>query len=87
MQASVLFCTIYLIKRVLRWQLLKVNKGANVTITIYMGDKKLQKDEHKKYVCTSEYVINLVNEVYYEKIAQFNKLNKTKIERVDNIIA
>lgn len=58
-----------------------------LTVTIYMGDKKLEKDEHKKYVCTSEYVINLVNEVYYEKIAQFNKLNKTKIERVDNIIA
>ena len=36
-----------------------------------MGDKKLKKEDYKNYICVSEYVINLVNEVYYSKIKEF----------------
>ena len=44
-----------------------------MTVTVYMGDKKLEKEDYKNYICISEYVINLVNEVYYNKIEEFRK--------------
>lgn len=44
-----------------------------MTITVYMGDKKLEKEDYKNYICVSKYVINLVNEVYYNKIAEIKK--------------
>lgn len=42
-------------------------------VTVYMGDKKLKKEEYKNYICVSKYVIDLVNEVYYNKIEEFKK--------------
>ena len=69
-----------MIKNRLYWQRFKrkVEEIANkevryLTVTIYMGDKKLEKEDYKNYICTSEYVINLVNEVYYSKIDEFRK--------------
>lgn len=47
-------------------------------VTVYMGDKKLKKEEYKNYICTSEYVINLVDEVYYSKIEAYRKRIKEK---------
>ena len=44
-----------------------------VTVTVYMGNKRLQKEEYKNYICVSDYVANLVNEVYYSKIDDFRK--------------
>ena len=44
-----------------------------LTVTIYMGDKKLEKEDYKNYICVSEYVINLVNQVYYSKIDEYRK--------------
>ena len=44
-----------------------------VTVSVYMGNKRLRKEEYKKYICVSEYVANLVNEVYYGKIEDFRK--------------
>ncbi len=41
-----------------------------------MGDKKLKKEDFKKYICVSEYVINLVNEVYYNKIEEYKKIHQ-----------
>ena len=35
-----------------------------MTISVYMGGKKLQKGEYKNYICVSDYVSELVNEVY-----------------------
>ena len=69
-----------MIRNRLYWQPFKrkVEEIANkevrcLTVTIYMGDKKLEKEDYKNYICTSEYVINLVNEVYYSKIDEFRK--------------
>lgn len=52
-----------------------------MTITVYMGDKKLEKEDYKNYICVSEYVKNLVDEVYYNKIDEFRKkqLEKEKM--------
>lgn len=52
-----------------------------MTITVYMGDKKLEKEDYKNYICVSEYVRNLVDEVYYNKIDEFRKkqLEKEKM--------
>ena len=47
--------------------------GKKLTITVFMGDKKLEKEDYKRYICVSDYVINLVNEVYYSKIEEFRK--------------
>ena len=44
-----------------------------LTVTVYMGNKRLRKEEYKKYICVSDYVANLVNEVYYGKIEDFRK--------------
>ncbi|MCD8372992.1 MAG: hypothetical protein LUD27_06815 [Clostridia bacterium] len=44
-----------------------------MTVTVYMGDKKLKKEDYKNYICVSEYVVNLVNEVYYNKMAEIQK--------------
>ncbi|MGN1053022.1 MAG: hypothetical protein ACI4SH_06530 [Candidatus Scatosoma sp.] len=44
-----------------------------MTVNVYMGNKRLRKEEYKKYICVSDYVINLVNEVYYNKIDEFKK--------------
>lgn len=52
-----------------------------MTVTVYMGDKKLEKEEYKNYICISEYVINLVNEVYYNKIEEFRKNKNIKIKQ------
>ena len=41
-----------------------------------MGDKKLEKDDYKNYICVSEYVKKLVNQVYYNKIDEYRKLQK-----------
>lgn len=47
-----------------------------MTISVYMGGKKLQKGEYKNYICVSDYVSELVNEVYYSKIDEYNKRKK-----------
>ena len=47
-----------------------------------MGDKKLEKKDYKNYICVSDYVINLVNEVYYNKIEEFRKKQLEK-EKTD----
>lgn len=47
-----------------------------MTISVYMGGKKLQKGEYKNYICVSDYVSELVNEVYYSKIDEYNRLKK-----------
>ena len=47
-----------------------------MTISVYMGGKKLQKGEYKNYICVSDYVSELVNEVYYSKIAEYNRRKK-----------
>lgn len=52
-----------------------------MTVTVYMGDKKLEKEEYKNYICISEYVINLVDEVYYNKIEEFRKNKNIKIKQ------
>ena len=44
-----------------------------MTVSVYMGNKRLRKEEYKKYICVSDYVANLVNEVYYGKIEDFRK--------------
>ena len=44
-----------------------------MTVTVYMGNKRLKKEEYKNYICVSEYVAYLVNEVYYGKIDDFRK--------------
>lgn len=44
-----------------------------MTISVYMGGKKLQKSEYKNYICVSDYVSELVNEVYYSKIDEYNR--------------
>lgn len=44
-----------------------------MTINVYMGSKKLQKGEYKNYICVSDYVSELVNEVYYSKIGEYTK--------------
>lgn len=49
-----------------------------MTISVYMGGKKLQKGEYKNYICVSDYVSELVNEVYYSKIDEYNEYNKRK---------
>ena len=74
-----------MIKNSLYWQPFKrkVKEFANkevqyLTVTVYMGDKKLEKEDYKNYICVSEYVINLVNEVYYSKIEEFRKRQKEK---------
>lgn len=41
-----------------------------------MGDKKLEKEDYKNYICTSEYVKKLVNQVYYNKIEEYRKRQK-----------
>lgn len=47
-----------------------------MTISVYMGGKKLQKGEYKNYICVSDYVSELVNEVYYSKIDEYNRRKK-----------
>ena len=47
-----------------------------MTISVYMGGKKLQKSEYKNYICVSDYVSELVNEVYYSKIDEYNRRKK-----------
>lgn len=47
-----------------------------MTISVYMGGKRLQKGEYKNYICVSDYVSELVNEVYYSKIDEYNKRKK-----------
>ncbi len=47
-----------------------------------MGDKKLERKDFKNYICVSEYVINLVNEVYYSKVAEFNKNQAEKQKKI-----
>ncbi len=44
-----------------------------MTISVYMGNKKLQKGEYKNYICVSDYVSEVVNEVYYSKIDEYNR--------------
>ena len=72
-----------MIKNSLYWQPFKrkVKEFANhevrcLTVTIYMGDKKLEKEDYKNYICTSEYVKKLVNQVYYNKIEEYRKRQK-----------
>lgn len=45
-------------------------------VTIYMGDKKLEKNDYKNYICISEYVKKLVDQVYYSKIDEYRKRQK-----------
>ena len=47
-----------------------------MTISVNMGGKKLQKSEYKNYICVSDYVSELVNEVYYSKIDEYNRRKK-----------
>ena len=47
-----------------------------MTISVYMGGKKLQKGEYKNYICVSDYVSELVNEEYYSKIDEYNRRKK-----------
>lgn len=47
-----------------------------MTISVYMGGKKLKKGEYKNYICVSDYVSELVNEVYYSKIDEYNRRKK-----------
>ena len=49
-----------------------------MSITIYMGDQKLTQEDFKRYICVSEYVINLVNEVYYSKVEEIKKKQAQK---------
>lgn len=49
-----------------------------MTVTVYMGDKRLEKEDYKNYICVNEYAINLVNEVYYNKIEEFRKMELEK---------
>lgn len=35
-------------------------------VEVYMGEKKLRPEEIKNYICTNEYVSDVVNEVYYK---------------------
>ena len=49
-----------------------------LSITIYMGDQKLTQEDFKRYICVSEYVINLVNEVYYSKVEEIKKKQAQK---------
>ena len=35
-------------------------------VEVYMGEKKISPEEVKNYICTNDYVSELVNEVYYK---------------------
>lgn len=35
-------------------------------VEVYLGERKLSPDEIKNYICTNDYVSELVNEVYYK---------------------
>ncbi|MFR2461964.1 MAG: hypothetical protein ACLTAN_08945 [Christensenellaceae bacterium] len=52
-----------------------------MTISVYMGGKKLQKGEYKNYICVSDYVSELVNEVYYSKIDEYNSAKNCPAQR------
>lgn len=54
-----------------------------MTISVYMGGKKLQKGEYKNYICVSDYVSELVNEVYYSKIDEYNRRKKLSGAKTD----
>lgn len=47
-----------------------------LTVNIYMGDKKLEKEDYKNYICVSEYVKKIVNQVYYSKVNEYKKRQK-----------
>ena len=55
-----------------------------MTISVYMGNKKLQKGEYKNYICVSDYVSELVNEVYYSKIDEYNKHRSQAENRISD---
>lgn len=72
-----------MIKNHFYWQLFKrkVEKLVDrevifLIVTIYMGDKKLEKNDYKNYICISEYVKKLVDQVYYSKIDEYRKRQK-----------
>ncbi len=35
-------------------------------VIVYMGEEKIPPEKMKNYICINEYVIELVNEVYYK---------------------
>lgn len=39
-----------------------------MVVNVYMGDKKLEEEDFKNYICISQFVSDLVNEVYYSYI-------------------
>ena len=55
-----------------------------MTISVYMGNKKLQKGEYKNYICVSDYVSEVVNEVYYSKIDEYNRRRSQSENRTND---
>ena len=47
-------------------------------VNVYMGDKKLEEKDFKNYICISQFISDLVNEVYYSYISSNSDSTENK---------